>query len=561
MEVSPIYIIGHKNPDADSICSAIAYADLKEKLGYTNYIAARCGNINIRIRTILEHFNVPVPHFIGDVTPRLHDIMIPVEKVALLKPQSTYAEALSVMDDLDIRSLPVVDESNTLLGQISIFQMGEHFIPTPKKPKEMRWVNTSVHFLTKALEANVYHTVNEMRMEPLFILVGVMSIEAFMNFQSREGKPEESIVVVGNREDIQEKAIELGVRLLVITGRHLPSEKIIKKAKEKNVSLISSAFEVPATTWIIRSATPIQPIIQKDIVCFKADEKLSDTKRRISTHIASIYFIVDEMHHLVGIFTKSDILKPVKTELVLVDHNEMSQAVNGADEVRIAEIIDHHRLGNPPTYKPIRFVNEPWGSTCTIIAKMFQTAKITPSPAIAGIMMGGVITDTLNLNSPTTTNVDREILPWLSSIAGISANELAEIIFNSGSIILSSEPRKVIESDCKVYKQSNQKFSISQIEELGFDNFWKHMEALSEALEAYCKKENLSFSLLLVTDINTQNSLLLVTGDKSFIDHMTYPQVENYPIFELEGIVSRKKQLVPYISSLINDNQTESLLQ
>ena len=213
-----IYVIGHKNPDVDAICSAIAYSSLKEALGQKHYVPARCGNINTRISTILEHFDVAPPTFIGDVTPRVHDIMIPSEKVFKITAKSTYAEALEIIDTHDIRALPIVDEKNRATGLISIFQLGEYFIPNPSQPKRMRIVNTSVKAIVHALDAEVINLSEESRIEELFIRVAVMDEKSFADFSQKEGTPEESIVIVGDRSDIQERAIELGIRILVITG-------------------------------------------------------------------------------------------------------------------------------------------------------------------------------------------------------------------------------------------------------------------------------------------------------------------------------------------------------
>lgn len=547
----PIYIIGHKNPDADSICSAIAYSEFKKAIGFSNYIAARCGNSNARINSILNHFNVQLPLFIGDVTPRIHDIMVHSEKIHKLVPSSTCAEALDLIDKYDIRALPVINDDNYVEGLVSFFQLGQYFIPQPSQPRKMRIVQTSVEAIVRSLKATPLHLFNETKFEDLFVRVGAMATESFGDFSSKEGAAENSIIVVGNRTDIQEKAIEFKVRLLVITGKQKIEQHIIDKAIKNNVCIITSNFDVASTAWIIRSATPIAPLIKKEIITFSPEERLSQVRRKIASNIAPLYFVIDDEGKMAGIFSKSDIIKPVKTQLILVDHNEMSQAVNGADEVTIVEIIDHHRLGNPASKYPIRFINEPVGSTSTIIANMFRSKNITPPPPIAGLMMGGIITDTLNLNSPTTTDVDRETLPWLSQIAGITPDELSHIIFNSGSIILNTTPNKVIEGDCKIYHEGEFHFSVSQVEELGFSNFWDHQKELLDALEEFRKKEGLMFALLFITDVNTQNSLLAVRGDHDIIEHIGYPQIDNHPIFELQGVVSRKKQLIPYITSLI----------
>lgn len=549
----PVYIIGHKNPDADSICSAIAYSDFKKAIGFDNYIPARCGNSNARINSILDYFNVSLPVFVGDVTPRLHDIMVPADKIQKISASTTCAEALELIDKYDIRALPVVNEKDEPEGVITFFQLGEYFIPQPSKPDKMRRVHTSIEAIVRSLGADTFFLINEEKSEDLYVRIGAMATESFGDFSHREGTPEQSIVVVGNRTGIQERSIDLNVRLLVVTGKQDIQPHIIEKAKENNVSLIKSPFDVASTAWIIRSATPVEPLVARDLITFNPEEKLSNVRRRIANNTFSLYHVIDEENKLAGIFSKSDILKPVKTQLILVDHNEMSQAVNGAEEVKILEIIDHHRLGNPNTHQPIRFINEPVGSTSTIVANMFRSHNLTPSKATAGLMMGGLISDTLNLNSPTTTDVDREILPWLGEIAGISPDDLSQIIFNSGSVILNASSAKVIETDCKIYNEGESNFSISQVEELGFTNFWNHQEDLTLALEEYRKKEGLLFSLLFVTDVNTQNSLLVIQGDHDIIHHIGYPQVDNHPIFELDSIVSRKKQLVPYVTSLLTD--------
>jgi manganese-dependent inorganic pyrophosphatase len=262
--------------------------------------------------------------------------------------------------------------------------------------------------------------------------------------------------------------------------------------------------------------------------------------------------VTNEDKELLGVFSKSDILRPSNTRIALVDHNELGQAVNGAEEVQITEILDHHRLGNIPTDQPILFINRPVGSTCSIIADLFRAKSLTPSSGIAGVMMAGIISDTLLLNSPTTTPLEGELLEWLAPIAGISAQDLAELIFSSGSVIINHTPDEVVCSDCKTYSDVNVRYSVSQIEELGFSNFWKKENALDQALEAYRKKEELLFSFLLITDINTQNSLLVVAGNDELKSQINYTQKHGHNnIYDLPGIVSRKKQLIPYISTLL----------
>ena len=547
----PVYVIGHKNPDADSICAAIAYADFKNKITQSSeYVAARCGNSNARIDTILDYFKVPLPHFIGDVTPRLKDIM--VTDVRSVETGSTCIEALEVIDEYDVRSIPVLEEDGCVRGLLSIFQMGEFFVPKIREPFSMRRVVTSVQAIINSINAEVLCSTDADQVEEMFVRVGAMDIRSFGAFTEEERIPaEQSIIVVGDRYDIQSKSIYSGVRLLVITGGLEVDPEIVELAKERGVSLIISPYDSATTAWTIRSATLVDDMVDTKFTKFGPEETVRDVRRRTAMINHPIYFVMDDKNRMMGIFSKTDLLRPTKAKIILVDHNEVSQAVNGASEVNILEIIDHHRLGNTPTSQPILFINEPVGSSCTIVADQFQRFKIEPSPEIAGIMMSGIISDTLHLNSPTSTPKDKEILEWLSGIAGVESKELSQTIFNAGSIIVSNSPEEVITADQKVYEEGDISFSVSQVEELGMENFWEKKDILLKALKDFRVNQGLYMAALLVTDINSQNSLLLVAGESEFLERISYPIVESNCIFDLPGIVSRKKQLIPYLTGIL----------
>ncbi len=551
------YVIGHRNPDADAICSAIAYAAYKQALGDHRCIAARCGNSNARIDAILQKFHTPLPIFLGDVTPRVQDIMVRSPHHVHL--HSTVAEALETIDRYDVRVLPVLAEERRLAGTISIFQLGEYFIPKPKSPREMRHVYTSIRDICRCLKASEHHIVQPDRLEDLYVRVGAMDIRSFGKFANEEPTlASQSIIVVGDRWDIQQKSIQAKVRLLVITGGLGVDDEIVEQAREKDVSLIVSPYDSATTSWIIRSATRVESLLNRKYAHFPAEEKLSMVRRKIANAFSPAYMVIDDEQRLLGLFTNGDLLKPTQTRLILVDHNELSQAVTGADQVNIIEIIDHHRLGNPPTQQPILFVNEPVGSTCSIIAGLFRRDGLPPNPTIAGILMSGIISDTLHLQSPTSTARDKELLDWLSGLAGISAHELAGLIFSSGSVILAQTPEAVIRSDLKIYEEGPIRYSVSQIEELGFTNFHDHSTELLAALHQVQTAENLFFSALLVTDINSQNSLLAIVGDADLIAQINYAAVEKDRVFDLPGTVSRKKQLIPYLTSLLKNLGIES---
>lgn len=547
----PIYVIGHKNPDADSICAAIAYADFKNKLTQSSeYVAARCGNSNARIDAILDYFKMSLPLFIGDVTPRLRDIM--VKDVRSVKTGATCIEALEVIDEFDVRSVPVVEEDGSVKGLLSIFQMGEFFIPKIREPFSMRRVVTSVQAIINSIDAKILHSNKADEVEEMFVRVGAMDIRSFGAFTEEEKIPaEQSIIVVGDRYDIQSKSLYSGVRLLVITGGLEVDPEIVELAKEKGVNLIISPYDSATTAWTIRSATLVKDMVDTKFTKFGPEETVKTVRRRTAMINSPIYFVMDDKDRMLGIFSKTDLLRPTKSKIILVDHNEVGQAVNGASEVNILEIIDHHRLGNTPTSQPILFINEPVGSSCTIVADQYQRFNIQPSPEIAGIMMSGIISDTLHLNSPTSTAKDKKILSWLADIANVESNELSQTIFNAGSIIVSNTPKEVITADQKVYSEGEISYSVSQVEELGMENFWEKKDILLQALKDFRKQEGLYMATLLVTDINSQNSLLLVAGEREFLERISYPIVESNCIFDLPGIVSRKKQLIPYLTGIL----------
>jgi len=547
----PVYIIGHRNPDADAICSALGYADYKRrKTGSERYVAARCGNSNARIDAILNRFGVALPRFIGDVTPRVRDIMI--RDVIKVSPDSVCAEALDLIDRHDLRVLPVVEDCGRLHGTVSIFALGEFFIPRPRQEKRTRNVHTSIRDIVKALDAEVVHAVEPERIENLYVRVAAMDLRSFGKaYISDRDIAASSVIIVGDRYDIQQKSIQTGVRLLVITGGLAVEPDVVEMARQRGVSIIISPNDSATTSWLIRSARRIDDVIQPVKMTFSADEKLIQVRRKIATLDAQAFMVVDDEQRLVGVFSKTDLLKPIPTRLILMDHNELTQAVPGADQVPILEVIDHHRLGNQPTEQPIFFLNSPVGSTSTIVADLYRRDGITPPTEIAGVLMGGIISDTLNLRGPTSTKVDEEILAWLAEIARVPADELAHAIFTSGSVILSATPEQVIRTDMKIYDEAGLTFSVSQVEELGFGNFWDRREALVAALEAVRDLENLDFAALLVTDINRQNSVLMIAGPEDIVAQITYPRHDSSEVFELNGVVSRKKQLIPYLSSLL----------
>ena len=556
------YVVGHKNPDADAICSAIAYAAFKHARGERGSIAARCGTSNARIDTILARFRTPLPYYLSDVSPRVRDLM--ASDVVSVSEHATCAEALELLDRHHVRVLPVTASRKGIpgvVGVVSLAALGGVFIPRVSEPRAMRQVHTSLANITRALHGRALHLVGEKKIEQLYVRLGTMDISSFWSVSIRENIPaNQAIVIVGDRHDIQRRSIELGIRALVISSNLEPDDDTVEFAKARGVSVIISPYDSATTSWVVRTASSIERVIERNVPTVGPDVRIADVRKKFFAGLTHALPVVGDDGALLGIITKTDILKPVSTRLVLVDHNEITQAVPGADEVPIAEIIDHHRLGALNTSQPILFINEPVGSTCTIVADLFRREGLQPSPDIAGIMMSGLISDTLHRNGPTTTSKDAIILAWLAEIAGVNSKQLADEIFNSGSVILANPPAKIVRSDYKIYEEEGLRFAVSQVEELGFGNFWSQAQPIALALGELRDEEHLAFAALLITDINTQNSLLLVKGDASLIQRISYAHVEQDEIFDLPGIVSRKKQLIPYLSSLIKEMAADGVL-
>jgi manganese-dependent inorganic pyrophosphatase len=297
---------------------------------------------------------------------------------------------------------------------------------------------------------------------------------------------------------------------------------------------------------LARGAVRVEQMIETEFITFLPDTPLDEARRIAADSAAFVFPVLNDEGALVGILSKSDFLKELPRQLILVDHNELSQAVRGADRVPIIEILDHHKLGGFSSDTPILFWNNPVGSTSTIVALAYQNAGVEIPPPIAGLLMAGLISDTLNLSSPTATAVDRAILGQLSKITGCDPTQLAEQIFSVGSPLLTMSPEQAINADCKAYDQDEHRFTVAQIEELSFAHFHEKRDILLNALEAHRSREGLLFAALLVTDINTQNSLLLVRGAEEFLRTFDYPEHSQF-IWELNGVVSRKKQLLPYL--------------
>ncbi len=541
--MSEVLVIGHRNPDTDAICSAIGYAEFKRRTGLENAVAARCGDTNERIDFVLASFGVPAPRFVSDVSPKVRDVMI--NNVVSVPPDATVAVALGVFDEHNIRVLPVL-ENGVCRGLVSVMKMTRFFFPTPSRLFDSRRVLASINNLAATLGARIVFAVNPTVEEDLVLMIGAMSVDSFAE---RLGKYERAklVVVVGNRVDIQDLAIREKVRCIIVTGGLPVSQGMVDYAEKQGVTLLSSPHDTATTTMLCRAAITVKHMIHEEFVTLREDESLTVAAQKVAASNFQAFPVVDANNQTIGVLSKSDFLKTVNRKLILVDHNELSQAVLGAEQVEILEIIDHHRIGALTTRQPILFMNEPVGSTSTIVADCFFRYGVELPKPIAGLLLAGLVSDTLNLTSPTTTARDKQILGQLEKISGVNARAFTEKLFASGSVLTSKPAPQAITTDCKEYEELGRTFSVAQIEEIGFDQFWKRKADVLTALENYRHERNYAFSALLVTDVVTQTSLLLLAGTQSLRDQIDYPESEP-GIYELAGVVSRKKQLLPYLT-------------
>lgn len=545
------WVIGHKNPDTDAICSAIAYADLLQRTRMPEARAACCGPPNSRTEWVLALAGVSRPRLMSDVYLRAGHMSR--SKVATAKVNDTVIEAYRQMTENNFRSLPVTDETGALVGMLALQDLLALLIPPLERGETARQVTTSTQNIARTLGAEVVNLTEHCDKEQTFLMMVAGSSEPVM--QERIGRlpNDQLLIITGDRVGVQLHAVEAGVRCLVVTSGFRPSEAIVHAARENGTTILVTDRDTASTTQLIRGARSIHTAVSDEYVWFLPQTRLQAIKDKIKGNRRQVLFPVldPESKRLLGVFSRTDLVNPERTRLVLVDHNEFSQAVDGADEAEVIEVIDHHRLsGNLVTKEPIQFINKTVGSTCTIVGNAFRTHSVEPNKGIALCICAGIISDTLNLTSPTTTDEDRSILDWASAIAEIDVDEFKENFFSAGSVLRSSDTEGAISSDRKEFDESGYRLSISQVEEVGFDYFWPAREGLQEELRKLVEERNLDFACLMITDITLNDSLLLIEAPPEISERISYPRKDSH-LFTLKGVVSRKKQLFPYLGSVL----------
>jgi manganese-dependent inorganic pyrophosphatase len=546
--------MGHKNPDTDAICSALAYADLLRQTRIPDAVAACCGPPNARTEWVLQTAGVVRPRLMSDVNLRAGDICR--REVSTAKGSDSVIEAYREMAAHNYRSLPVINGEGILTGMLALQDLLALLIPESEKGDFARQVTTSTDNVARILEANIVHLSDNSEGEQDFLMMVAGSSEPVMQERISRLPKEQLLIITGDRVGVQLHAVEAGVRCLVITSGFRPSEAIIHAAGKNGTSILVTDRDTASTTQLIRGARSIQSAVSTEFLSFSPETKLQAIKEKLKSNRDQVLFPVcdTETNRLIGVFSRADLVNPERPRLILVDHNEFSQAVTGADEADIIEVLDHHRLsGNLVTKEPIQFINKTVGSTCTIVGSAFRGYQIEPSRSIAICICAGIISDTLNLTSPTTTEEDRAVLEWASGLADIDVAKFKEDFFSAGSVLRGSNIAEAVGSDRKEFEESGYRISISQVEEIGFDYFWPAREALQEELRNLIKEQNLDLACLMITDITLNDSILLIEAPVEIRQKIGYPRKDSH-LFVLKGVVSRKKQLFPFIGSLLAEN-------
>ncbi len=409
-----VYVFGHRNPDTDAICAALAYADFLQRTTRPDAIAACCGPPNQRTEYALKQVRLAAPRIVMDVRPEVEDVCRRDPVVAY--DDEVFAEVYERMNENGIGAVPVLDRQGKFIGLLTLLDLLKVIFAGDSDPTLSRQIRSSVEKICKVLHGSLQHMAAPEATVDLMVMVGAMSAEGFTKCM-HQFPAGQLLVVSGNRPTIQQPARAHGVRVLVITGGYELSPSLVELAKRNGVTVINSSYDTATTTMRIKSARRVDAAVQTDCLTLSSKMPVEEARTLVARSRQKLFPVLDDKGILFGVLSKSDLINPPKTQLVLVDHNELSQAVVVAAESEIVEVLDHHRLGgNLKSDQPIRFINEPVGSTCTLVARQFRNAGIVPTPGIALCMIAGIISDTLHLRSPTTTRPRSsaiELAGWL----------------------------------------------------------------------------------------------------------------------------------------------------
>lgn len=543
-----VYIFGHKNPDTDSVVSAAAYARLKQSMGQTEYIAVRGGKISPQTEYIFERFKVPIPPYLPDMIPKVSYYMH--QRKDPVSGDTSLWKAIAKMEETNSKVLPVVNADGTYCSLLHYNSFAQNILQV-MNPQTATVFSTSIRLMTETLSAQPVLSFDAEELFKCVIIVVADSFEMFKKTLSLH-MPENAVVITGDRRDIQEYCIECGVRSLVLSSGLSIDKDLRQKAEKNKVSVLISPYRSADTTMLVMYSAPVSTMADLEIKPVNVLDTIRKIRPLLQNSASRSLPVVDDNGKLVGIISENDLLQDANVDIILVDHNEITQAVEGVENYSIREVIDHHRLGNLTTKNPIMFINRPVGSTSTIIVSLYRQNKVPIQKEIASILLCAILSDTLVLQSATTTDEDRDTAEYLSNITNLDIEQLGKDIITAGSRIGERNAGEVIHHDIKEYTEAGHAFTVSQIEVNNPSEILSRKKEFLDELGIEYRSRKALFSAMMVTDITELTSLLLIAGIPSFIQHIEFPRQDD-GVYFLNDIVSRKKQLIPLLVEQIEN--------
>jgi manganese-dependent inorganic pyrophosphatase len=529
-----IYVTGHQNPDADSIASAIGYAELKRRLERDNeYVPVRLGEVNTQTRWLLERSGAPEPEFLAHVMLRVCDVMregCPVAGQG--EPVRTVGLEMAG-GGLDL--MPIVDGDGALVGVMTERALARRYI------RESREVSALV--APTAVAAVVGVLDGELVAGEETHVAGRVWAQS-MDVESPSQIAAGDVVVVGDRADAQRLAIERGVDLLVTSNGTTPSEEILALARERGTAVVSSPLDTYISARMITLAAPCSALMDRDPLTVGPEDLVADVSNEIKSVHYGAAVAVDGARHPIGLVTRSDLVGPTRRRVLLVDHAEQAQSVPGVEEAEIVEILDHHHIGSIETTVPVTATFDPVGSTATLVVERFRQNGMEPSRPTATMLLGAALSDTVILNSPTTTERDREVVAYLERALGLDAKDFGGEMFEETSDVSELPAEEILSQDAKEYEAAGgQTICIAQVETVG-RSLLERKDELLAALGEGRERHGYSVYALMVTDIMSKGTELIASGDRGTLDR-AFDQPVSDGVVSLPGVMSRKKQVAP----------------
>ncbi len=539
MNQKQVFIIGHKNPDCDSICSAIGYAYFKNMVDKRYlYIPARAGEINSETKFALEKFDFEPPIEIESLAPTASDMEL--KKPIVASPYDSLKDVASLMRERGIRTVPIVNSTKRLSGIIGLKDIAEHYISTMGFG-DLSTTPIDLNILVDTLDAKVI--TNPKNIEKLSgrIFIAAMQKSTILN-EIQTG----DVVILGDRTDVQIDLINSGCSALIITGNSTISQEVISLASKKGTLVVSSPYHTFDTAKLFALSTPLHSIMSKEVPVAGLYTRISEIRRKVAESKYRCVLLVNGDNRLIGIITRTDLLHPVRKKVILVDHNEISQAVDGVQEAEILEIIDHHRVGDISTLMPIHVHNEPIGSTCTIIAGFMFLHQMDISREIAGLLLSGILSDTLILTLSTTTERDKEIAHKLAGILDVEIEEYGKELLTTSINIRGKSAREILLHDFKEYMLGTKKVGVGQIMALDEDEIGAKEGDIKSEMERLRKEKQYDLVAFLITNPLRKGEEILVKGDGRIIEKAFAVKIQDDKCV-IPRTLSRKKDFIPAI--------------